>query len=305
MSVELDRAPRASASASTAPATEDTRDLEAYLEGFRRASSASDPRALAALYATSAEVVDHGLGELTSGTELADMLTDGPMRQRMVRGAQNGRIAVVEWLYGGEHPAGPIGVRGASVLTFGPKGEVTTEIRYSDSSTESAQVIAGFRACLPKRAPIAITDGAAKVDRGSSAEAERALRAFLGGASTERVPVSNQMLAADSTSEAGFASELAKALEKRSTSVSRCVSAPTWAACEVERRGDFTAPLLGIKPTRRSGSLHALVVASVRDGRVESVVEYAGGGEFARSYLDLNEHGFLEPSQLVGPSECN
>jgi hypothetical protein len=285
----------------------DTHALDAYIDGFRRTSDAADPGAMEKLYAADAEIIHHGGDpEVASTRDFAADLTDGMLREVIVRGVQNDRSAVVEWVYGGAHPAGPIGVRGASLLTFGARGEVVREVRYFDYSSAMAQVVAGFHYCLPVRAPTALPTDAALVEAGPFPKVEHLLRDFLTDASGKRaIPISNQFLGEDSVSEAGTAREFARALENRSTKISTCVSASTWVACAVERAGTFAAPLDGLQPTHHTGTMHSLVVASVADDGVQSAVEYMEGWELIRTYAATTKEGFLAPEQLVDPKQCS
>jgi hypothetical protein len=283
--------------------------LENYLRDAREAWKTKDRARLADLYTKDARITEIGKEERKFDDMLDDMF-DGPFEVSFSRGLLNGHDAVVEWVYGGLHPARRrIAVRGASVLSFSADGRVEREVRYYDESTSSAQIVAGFRHCLPHREAVPDATTAPTLHIGSAQDSDAPARAWLGSAGSSAkaspaIPVANMFLAADGPGVSGMAADLAHAFKDVTTKVGRCVSSPDLVACEVERRGTFSAPLIGIKPTGRTGTTHWLEVAELSDGNTVAVTAYGSGQEFARAFVDLDSNGFLTPAQMVDPDPC-
>jgi hypothetical protein len=306
-------AERAASPAGAASRTPDDRAagqvLEAYLHKAQAAWEAKDSARFAELYTQDARITEVGERERPL-RELLDDMADGPLTLRFARGLIRDREAVVEWVYGGPHPARDrIATRGASVLSFSADGRVQREIRYLDASTLSAQIGAGFRYCLPHRPALPDSSAAPTLHVGTARDSDAAARAWsgavAGSASASPSPlVSNLFLPADAPGVSGMAEPWARAFQASSATVARCVSSSDLIACEVERRGTFSAPLLGIKPTGRTGTTHWLDVAELHDGAITRVTAYGNGQEFVRSFVDLDSQGFLSPAQLVDPEAC-
>ncbi len=283
--------------------------LENYLRDAREAWKAKDTARFAALYTKDARITEIGEEERTLAEMLEDM-ADGPFEVTFSRGLLNGNDAVVEWVYGGPHPArARIAVRGASLLSFSADGRVRRETRYLDTSTLNAQIGAGFRHCLPHREAVPDPTAAPTLHVGSAQDSDAPARAWLGSAESSAkafpvIAVANMFLPADGAGASGMAAALASAFKDVSATVTRCVSSPDLVACEVERRGTFAAPLIGIKPTSRTGTTHWLEVVDLNAGNVAAVTAYGSGREFARAFVDLDPAGFLSPAQVVDPAAC-
>ncbi len=285
----------------SAPAarTEVSAPFRGWIEEFERASESRDPSELAKRYAPNAQVLSWGDEPVSAQSHLESML-DGPDKRFVLRAIESGSRAVVEWGVRGEHPAGLWGVLGASVLEFSDGGLVTKETLYFDRATQSGQVGAGYRHCVPNRKPPAApsTPPQLLVGTTSSTSATTLSRWIVGPATPGAKPVlvSNQLLAEDAPALFGTAPELAQGLgiAPDKTTVSGCLGNDTIAVCAVERRATFVAPMLGIAPSRKAGTLHFLVVSELENGELRRVVEY--GGAELRSLLDLDEAGFLKPA---------
>lgn len=283
--------------------------LENYLRDAREAWKTKDRPRLVALYTKDARITEIGQDERTFD-EMLDDVFDGPLEVTFSRGLLNGHDAVVEWVYGGPHPArAHVAVKGASLLSFSAEGLVQRETRYLDTSTLNAQIGAGFRHCLPHREAESAPTTAPTLHIGSAQDSDASARAWLGsaGSSVNAFPAivtANMFLAANGRGANGMAAELAHAFKDVTAKVGRCLSSPDLVACEVERRGTFAAPLIGIKPTGRTGTTHWLEVADLSDSNPTAVTAYGSGREFARAFLDLDGAGFLSPAQVVNPDPC-
>jgi hypothetical protein len=279
--------------------TEVSASFRRWIEEFERASESRDPSGLAKLYAPNARVLSWG-NEPVSAQSHVESLVDGPDKRFVLRAIESGKRAVVEWGVRGEHPVRLWGVLGASVLELGDDGLITKETLYFDDATRHGQVGAGYRHCLPNRKPPAAPSTPPQLLVGAtpSATATTLSRWIVGPAAPGAKPVlvSNQLLAEDAPALFGTAPELAQGLGTTpdKTTVSDCFGGATIAVCAVERRATFVAPLLGIAPSRKAGSLHFLVVGELENGELRRVIEY--GGAELRSLLDLDGPGFLKPA---------
>lgn len=279
--------------------TEVSAPFRRWLEEFERASESRDPSELAKRYAPNAQVLSWG-SEPVRAQSHVESLVDGPDKRFVLRAIESGKRAVVEWGMRGEHPVRLWGVLGASVLELGDDGLVTKETLYFDDATRHGQVGAGYRHCVPNRKPPAAPSAPPQLLVGTtpSASATTLSRWIVGPAAPGAKPVlvSSQLLAEDAPALFGTAPELAQGLgtTPESTTVSDCLGNDTIAVCAVERRATFVAPILGIAPSRKAGSLHFLVVGEFENGELRHVLEY-GGAELS-SLLDLDEAGFLKPA---------
>jgi hypothetical protein len=282
--------------------TEVSAPVRDWIEELERAFESRDRSGLAKRYEPNAQVLSWGDEPVSAQTHLESMLDQfmTPEKRFVFRAITSGKRAVVEWGGRGEHPAGLWGVLGASVLELDEEGLVTRETLYFDGATQLGQVGGGYRHCVPYRKPPAAPSTPPQVVGATtpSATATTLSRWILGPAAEGAKPVlvSNQLLAEDAMALFGTAPELAQGLGTApdKTTVSECFGSDALAVCAVERRASFVAPVLGIRPSRKEGSLHFLVVGEFEHGELRRVIEY--GGAELRSLLDLDGDGFLKPA---------
>src|SRR5690606_6943941 len=135
--------------------------------------------------------------------------------------------------------------------------------RYVDESALLGQAGGGFRHCLPTRPPVALPASRATLLPSWPNEEPEVFNRFFDNKKERTIKVSNQLLASDSTTWLGVAAELGRALDGQTSIVKSCVTSAEWTACEIELRGTFTKPLIGLRPTNKTGTLHMLVVADL------------------------------------------
>jgi len=262
-------------------------------------------------------------------TNLAGYFTAFPdLKLTYTRVIGKGNLAVAEWVFtgtnkgdfmGGKATNKKVGYKGASVLTFGPDGKVTRESAYFDMTTMMGQLGKGPKGAPTRpvqKDPTAATEFVfAKDDASSDALARTWFSAAtkgdgkaLSGMVTDDVVVSLQYAPADSKGKKVVEKETvdgAKSFVDQSTSVTICVPAGDYIACEYTWKATFKAPAMGMKPTGKTGTVHSLEVLKVKDGKVSHTTAYANGLEFASTFglMDEKPAGGGTPPMKDPPKE--
>lgn len=214
--------------------------------------------------------------------------------------------AVVEWTFTGTHqgellghPATgkKVGYRAASLLTFTPDGKVMRRSNYLDVDTMLGQLGFGakgraFRAVEPKPSSpaaflFATPDDDDALARAWLAYAERADTERLGALASEDVVVQSLFMPKDTRGKKALLKELGeagRAFADPKTTLAICIPTATVIACEYEWRATWKGPAMGAQPTGKTGSLHALELFDVKEGKVTRATSYANGAELAGTF---------------------
>jgi ketosteroid isomerase-like protein len=219
-----------------------------------------------------------------------------------------GDVAIAEWVFTGTTAPGTpgraagkkVGYRGASVLTFARDGKVRSERVYVDMGTIAGQL--GVDPAIPYRAPVPPPTAPTEIvvsageDTPIEAFASRWKAASAAGGeavlalASADIVVSSQPSPEDTVGLAAYERERKASLEvfaDPKATITSCIPAGDLLACEYT----WTAARKksrGAASTEKTGTVHALDVMRVADGKVVHTTVYANVAEFAVAF-DLVE----------------
>ncbi len=314
-------APAASATTPSAAPAEPSRPMDlstavgAYLRDSAAAWTSRDPKRHTALYAADGVIGmpgEKGWEEATATqTEaaLGAYFASFPdLKLTYTRVLGRDRFAVAEWVFTGTNegevmgrPATrkKVGYRGVSLLTFAPDGKLKRESVYFDTTTMLGQLGLGPKGQPVRPVEVAPT-GPAEVyfakerDEAAVTLAKRWLETASRGdakavaaLATDDIVVSNQYMPTDTKGKKALEKELAegaKAFVDQKIDLKICVPAASWVACEYTWTATWKGPAMGRKPTGKTGTIHAVEVFRIEDGKVARATAYASSPEFAAAF---------------------
>lgn len=216
--------------------------------------------------------------------------------------------AIAEWVVtgtnsgdfmGGKPTGKRVGYGGVSVRWLGPDGKVTRENMYVDQTTMMGQL-----GKAPKdakvRAPLAAPTGATEfiVAKPGDEKNETTLRSLYAAMEKQDVKGSVALFSTDIVvSNAYYPEDIKglKAVEKditegskafvdSKTKISQCISAGSFVACEFVWSATWKGPAMGMKPTGKTGTVHGVEIARLKDGKIAETHGYGNGVEFAATF---------------------
>jgi ketosteroid isomerase-like protein len=274
----------------------------------RAAMNTHDAKKYSELFAPDATVDEYGLGEAKGRKAIAGGIQgafDGFSDYKI--GASKifvkNEVLVQEWVitgtnngeFNGAKPTDkPVGVRGASVLTFTPEGLIKTEHRYFDTSTVLSQLglmkePARPVAALPKGEPewhiakgTAEEDKLVEVAKALNGAFEKKSEADFLGALCDNPAWSDFAAPQDLIGQAS-AKQVFRMFTNAFPDAKRTYHSLFAADDTVISEWSFTATHAGrfglLKPTKKSIALHVVDIMRVKDGKVQSGSSYSNSFE--------------------------
>lgn len=240
-----------------------------------------------------------------------------------VRGFHVGDVVVLEWLLNGTHsgdfmgmkPTGKrLGYRGVSVMWFGDAG-VKREHMYFDHITFMGQLGVAPKGMAGRPVMEVPADHKPEWVVASNSEAEKKnaelvssffgvwekkdTKAFLDLLSDDASHVDYSMPTDPPKGKDAAKKQFetfVKAFPDMKMSAKNTWAAGDWVIVESEVTGTFKGALGPLKPTNKTGTLHALDVMQTRGGKMAQGFTYGSGAEFAGAF------GLMPPKDKVTPA---
>jgi steroid delta-isomerase-like uncharacterized protein len=315
------------------PAEPDVPPIEAqkaYVKEGDAAWAAHDAKKVMALYATDAVITEPGPSGVAQKSaadmerQLGALFVAFPdAKLTTTRLVTLGPKAIAEWTFTGTHKADfmgakatnkPVGYRGASVLVFNKKGKVQSERLYHDHATMMGQL-----GLLPKGQKVRPVEPAPTTplelvtakegEGGANAEllkklyeaAEKKDNKAYGALLAPDFLLSNSYDPTDAKKATVMQQmpQMNQAFPDPKWAVKECTTTADLAICEVEWTATWKAPAMGMKPTGKTGTVHALELAQMKDGKILRLTGYGSGAEFAFAFGIPME----PPQQAAAPKE--
>ncbi len=276
--------------------------------------NAHDSKKLAMLYADDAVMASpgaEGLKETKGRAEIektfAHLVMAFPdMKFGYSRIFQRGDTLIAEWVCSGTDTGGimgkptnkKMGFNAVSVMWFGENGKIKREHAYYDEMTMAGQLGQGDPKMKPRglaEVPAGEPKWVTDAENPKTTEAATSMytafekkdeKAFLGLLTDDSVHVDYSM-PSDTKGKAdakkGFAMMTASFPDMKMTPTK------TWtfgdiAVVEYVATGTFKKPMMGMKATNKTGTIHGVDIMELKDGKFAKGTSYSNGMEFAAQY---------------------
>lgn len=297
-------APKAEAPAPLTPAQAMQKTTGEYMAAI----NAHDPAKMAALYTEDAKMMMPGTPETTGKAAVQKEWTNvfaafPDFKSNAARVWTKGDVMIAEWVFNGTHKGDmgpmkatnkPVGFAGVDIMVFTPDGKIKEHRTYMDMGTMMAQVGASKQKVRPitqvPQGKPQMFNAAGSPDEQKNVDAALVMyNAFAPGKEKEFFSTTADDAEWDDMTqpetmkgkEAGkkFFKMMTTAFPDMKQTATNSWGIGDYVIVEGVMTGTHKGNLMGIKPTKKSVTLHALDIIQMKNGKIQHGWTYANSAE--------------------------